>query len=186
MGYQQAVEKAWSAFLNLSPDDKPVTTKFLSDAYTIDPKARAVLSGPLDAPAKDHIAIILLHYLAAKLRSKTLPPLTGEWVDFNELEGGEGYYPAFKKRTIDRILKKYGHLPDSIKDTLGRFSGAIADKGDVGIVIYPLDGVPILITLSKADEEFGPDANILFDKNISNIFCTEDIVVLTEIVAHTI
>jgi len=38
--------------------------------------------------------------------------------------------------------------------------------------------------MSKADEEFGPDANILFDKNISGIFCTEDIVVLTELIVH--
>ena len=44
----------------------------------------------------------------------------------------------------------------------------------------------MLITIWKADDEFGPDANILFDKNITKIFCIEDTVVLTEIVAHTI
>ena len=56
----------------------------------------------------------------------------------------------------------------------------------MGIIIHPIQEVSILITISKADEEFGPDANILFDKNISDIFCTEDIVVLTEMVAHLI
>ena len=59
-----------------------------------------------------------------------------------------------------------------------------ADLGDVSIVVYPFKEVGILVKMSRADEEFGPDANILFDKNISGIFCTEDIVVLTEILVH--
>ncbi|MFA5143065.1 MAG: DUF3786 domain-containing protein [Candidatus Omnitrophota bacterium] len=186
MGYQQAIEKAWNTFSSLSADDKPVSVNLLSDTYTIDPKAKTILSGSCNVPAKDHISIILLHYLASKLKLKTVPSITGEWVDFNEIAGGAGYYPAFKKRTIDRILKKYGNDPDLIKDSLARFPGTIADKGDVGIVIRPFEEVAMLITLSKADEEFGPGANILFDKNISKFFCTEDIVVLTEIVAHAI
>ena len=62
--------------------------------------------------------------------------------------------------------------------------GEITDKGDVGVIIHPFKEVSILITMSRADEEFGSDSNILFDKNISEIFCTEDIVVLTEMVVH--
>ena len=62
--------------------------------------------------------------------------------------------------------------------------GEIADKRDVSVIIHPFKEISILITMSKADDEFGPDANILFDKNISKIFCTEDIVVLTEMVVH--
>lgn len=62
--------------------------------------------------------------------------------------------------------------------------GETADKGDAGIIIHPFKEISILITMSKADDEFGPDANILFDKNISNIFCTEDVIVLTEMVVH--
>jgi len=34
--------------------------------------------------------------------------------------------------------------------------------------------------MQRGDEEFGPEANILFDKSITDIFCTEDIVVLSE------
>ena len=187
MGYQQALEKAWDALSGLPDSSRTAhSVRFLADTYTINFRDKAVLSDSCNIPAKDHISIILMHYLAAKLKFKKLPPLTGQWVDFNELEGGEGYYPAFRKRTIDRILKKYGDNPDPIKDALSRFPGETADKGDVGIIIRPLEEIAILITLSRADEEFGPGANILFDKNISQIFCTEDIVVLTEMVVHAL
>ena len=152
--------------------------------YTINIKNKTILSDSCNVPAKEYIAILLLHYLARRSKAGQLPVSTGEWVDFNEIEGGEGYYAAFKKRTIDRVLKKYAPNPDSLKEVISRMPGEIADKGDVGIIIHPFNEISILITMSKADEEFGPDANILFDKNTSQIFCTEDIVVLTEMVVH--
>ena len=43
-----------------------------------------------------------------------------------------------------------------------------------------------MIKVSRADEEFGADAAILYDRSIERIFCVEDIVVLTEIVVHAL
>jgi hypothetical protein len=40
--------------------------------------------------------------------------------------------------------------------------------------------------LWRGDEEFGPEANLLFDRSITEIFCTEDVVITAEIVASTI
>ena len=40
-----------------------------------------------------------------------------------------------------------------------------------------------MILIWRADEEFGPEANMLFDESIKRIFCTEDIVVLAGTVA---
>ena len=177
---------AWEALSETQSKEKVFRIGLLSDNYTIDVDKSTVLSDSRNVPAKEYVSLILLHYLAAKLRLKTLPPQTGTWIDFKELEGGEGYYPAFKKRTITCVLKKYGSNPGSIKDVLRRMPGEESDKGDAGIVINPFKEISILITLSKADEEFGADANILFDQNISDIFCMEDIVVLTEMVVHAI
>ncbi|MDD5427776.1 MAG: DUF3786 domain-containing protein [Candidatus Omnitrophica bacterium] len=185
MSYQQAIEKAWGAISATADDgNKQVKVKLLGDTYTVDLKAKTILSDSCNVPAKEYVSIILLHYLAKKANLKELPRPTGEWIDFKELAGGEGYYPAFKKRTIDRIVKKYGADPDALKTVLRRMPGKPGDKDDVSVVIRPFEETAILITMSKADEEFGPDAAILFDKNISAIFCTEDIVVLTEMVVH--
>lgn len=186
MGYQRALEKAWEALSEAGPGENTFRIGLLSDNYTVNIAERTVFSDSCNVPAKEYVSIIILHYLAAKLRSKSLRAQTGTWIDFKELEGGEGYYPAFKKRTIDRVLKKYGSAPKAIFEALKRLPGESADKESAGIVIHPFKEVSIRITLSEADEEFGPDANILFDKNISDIFCTEDIVVLTEMVVHTL
>lgn len=183
MSYAQAIEKAWSRVSALTTE-KRFSVPFMSDAYSINLADRQIMSDSCNTPAKDYTSIILLHYLIKKLTYGTLPPPSGEWIDFNQLEGGEGYYPAFKKRTIDHVVKKYGADPDSLLKLTERMNAKKSDVNDVGLIVYPFGEIGILITMSKADEEFGPDANILFDKNISKIFCTEDIVVLTEIVVH--
>lgn len=182
MSYAAAIEKAWADVSQSS--QKTFSIKLLSDTYEIDIVRKQVLSASCNVPAKDYVTIILLHYLAQKLALKTLPAPAGEWIDFNQLEGGEAYYPTFRKRTIDRVIKKYGQKPEELLKAAQRFQSKKGPVGDVSVIIYPFEEVGILMKMSKADEEFGPDANILFDKNISKIFCTEDIVVLTEILVH--
>lgn len=183
MGYVKAIEKAWEDVLNLTKDAR-FSVKLLSDVYEIDLNNRTVFSASCNMPAKDYISIICLHYLAQKLKLTILPDLTGEWIGFNQLDGGEGYYPAFKKRTIDHIVKKYGADPDELLKVIERLPAKKASVGDIGVTIAPFDNVLILVTMWRQDDEFEPSADILFDKNISKILCTEDIVVLTEHLVH--
>lgn len=168
MGYTQAITVAWNDLAKYA-NAGPVEVKFMNDRYSVSLRERSVLSLSCNIPAKEHAAVIILHYLKIVLGPGGLPELTNEWIDFNQIEGGEEYYPAYKRRTIDVLARKYG--------------GAGADSS---FVLDVFEGVSLLIKLWSADEEFGPGANILFDKNIGKIFRTEDIVVMTEIAVHSI
>ena len=127
------------------------------------------------------MSILILHYLAQKLRG--LPALSSQWLTFRELSGIEGYYNAYQKRSIEPIIRKYGNNPDALKEVLRRLPGKLSEGGDISIIIEAFTDVPVLIKFWKPDAEFGPDANMYFDASIKNIFCTEDIVVLAQIVA---
>ena len=184
MSYVRALEKAWEDLTGLS-DRKRLSVKMLSEIYDIDLERHLATASSSGAPAKDHVTVILLHYLARKLAMKgELPAPCGEWIDFRELEGGEAYYPAFRKRTIDRVVKKYGSRPRELVRVAQSMPAKVEAMEDAAVAVYPFAEVGILIKISAADEEFGPDANILFDREIPAIFCTEDIVVLTEIIVH--
>ncbi len=180
MSYEAALQKGWEELSKLNPG-KNLSVKFLGDEYTVDFAEKKVLSLSCNVAAKDFTAILILHYLAHKL--KGLPALTGEWKTFKELSGVEGYYSAFRNRAIDPIIRKYGSHPEGLLTALERLPVKRVDQGDVGIVLEAFAGVPVLITLWRSDEEFGPEANMLFDKSIAQIFCTEDIVVLAGFVA---
>ena len=180
MSYAAALEKGWEDLSKLNPG-KTLAVKFLGDEYTLDFGEKKVLSLSCNVPAKDFAVILLLHYLAQKL--KGLPALTGEWMAFKELSGIEGYYSAFRSRAIEPLIRKYGSHPEGILQALDRLPAKKVDQGDVGIVLEAFQGVPVLITLWRGDDEFGPQGNMLFDKSITRIFCTEDIVVLAGFIA---
>ncbi len=183
MGYDVALKKAWSDLEKVMRDERK-SIRLLADEYVVDTEKKSVLSLACNLPAKDHLSILIVHYLIQKL--KGIPSITGEWISFKQLDGGEGYFPAFKKRAIDPILRKYGSKPETLLETMERFKAKRVRLADINIVLEVLDGVPVLITLQRADEEFSPEANILFDKSIKDIFCTEDAVVLAEFVASVI
>ena len=183
MSYDAALSKAWLALESLTKEKK-ISTRFLSDEYAVDLMNRHVMSLSCNAPCKDYISILILHYLQQKL--KGLPSINGEWISFKQLEGGQGYYPAFKKRVIDPVMRKYGWHPDALLELIERFKTKSVQLADASIVLDVFDGVPVLITLWRGDEEFGPEANVLFDKSIKDIFCTEDIVILAEFIARNI
>jgi len=180
MGYEAAFKKAWEDLSKLKPGNN-LSVKFLADEYSIDTEEGKIISLSCNVPAKELTGILILHYLARKI--KGLPGLAWEWLTFREFSGVEGYYEAYRKRCIMPIIRKYGKNPDSVKGVLERLPGRIAEGGDVAIQIEAFAGVPVLIKLWKADPEFGPDANMYFDASIKNIFCIEDIIVLAGIVA---
>lgn len=180
MGYEIAINKAWEELAALGLEES-AAVKFLADEYSIDINARKLVSFACNVPAKDFPSILILHYLIQKL--KGLPALTGEWLTFRELSGIEGYYSAFKKRSIDPIIRKYGKNPAGIFNVLERLQAKKTNGADASIVVEAFKGVPVLIKVWQQDDEFAPDANIFFDKSITRIFCTEDIVVLASLVA---
>jgi hypothetical protein len=184
MSYAPALEKAWLSLSEVSGHDMyPV--RFLADTYTVSPAQRTVVSDACNVPAKDLSAILIVHYLARKL--KGLPPVSGEWLTFRELVRIEGYYPAFKQRVVSPLVRKYGKRPWALKETAERFGAAsaaqAAEDADAAVIVHPCDGVPMLIKLWAADDEFGPDAAVFFDCSITGIFCTEDIIVLAQLVS---
>ncbi len=183
MGYEVALKKAWEDLAKLKPA-KILSVKFLADEYSIDVQARRALSLSCNTAAKDFFSILILHYLVKKIEG--LPRPTGAWFTFRELSGVEGYFDAYHKRSIEPIIRKYGKNPEAIKSALNRFPAEPIPGGDFGIVIQAFEGVPVLVKLWKADEEFGPDANMYFDSSVTGIFCTEDIVVLAGIIGSSL
>ncbi|NQT47135.1 MAG: DUF3786 domain-containing protein [Candidatus Omnitrophica bacterium] len=164
MGYEVAVSKAWAGLEGVA-QEKNYSIKFLGDEYAVDLPKRSIFSTSCNVPAKTQFVVLILHYLTQKI--KGLPRVKGEWISFKELDGGQAYYSVFKKRVLERIAKKYEKI----------------QSDDSEKVLDVFEGVPILVRFWKGDDEFGPEANVLFDKSIPDIFCTEDIVVLAECIA---
>jgi hypothetical protein len=183
MSYKVALEKAWEE-LKKGGGKSKFTVRFFADEYEIDPDARRVVSLSCGVPPREHVAVLLLHY--SLRRAGSMPEAGEDWISFKELPGGREYFDAFKKRAIDAVVRKYGDDPEKIFSCLERLPGRKFRYGDAGIVLEAFANVPVLITVWGRDEEFSADANVLFDRSIAEIFCTEDVAVLAGIAAREI
>ena len=183
MSLEPAIVKAWGAIsgVNLITN---TSVQFLGDEFVVDVNDKKILMLPHKTPADDCLIVLILHYLAQKITG--LPVPTGEWLSLTGLSIVLGFAEVFKKRAIDMIVRKFGSDPDGIYKVLEKAPGQKVNQADAAITLEAFEGIPVLIELWQADEEYGPEGNILFDKNITQIFCTEDILVFAEVVARTI
>lgn len=183
MKLELAITMSWDNLLGsgISNDTK---VKFLGDEYIVNIKLRKILSLPHNTPIEDHLTVLILHYLSQKIAG--LPVVSGEYLSFNGISVINSFTEVFKKRSTDVIMKRYGDNIFDILSVLHNLPAQKINRADVAIVVEAFEGVPILIELWEADEEFGSEANILFDKTIMKIFCVEDIVVLAEVVARAV
>lgn len=123
--------------------------------------------------------ILIIHYLN---RSSGLP-LSGQWVTFRQVPGGSGYYPAYVERALNPLVRIFGANPKFLIDAARPFGGWEVQQGDAAVTIFAFAHVPITFILWKGDEEFPPEANVLFDSTITENLSTEDVEVLCQMVA---
>ena len=119
--------------------------------------------------------ILILHYLL----HASGEPLTGRTIDFRQVPEGGFYWSAFVSRAKKPLLETFGHdLPLYVKVAAG-MGGEPQPLGDAAARFMVFPRVPITHVLWGGDEEFPPEANILFDDTIPRYLPTEDIAALS-------
>ncbi|MDP2921410.1 MAG: DUF3786 domain-containing protein [Candidatus Omnitrophota bacterium] len=182
MGYDIALKKSWDALEGSAIKERYV--RFFNDEYEINYSDRIVLSMSCNAPAKDYYKLLILHYLANQ--HKVASASADKWISFKELDGGESYFSAFRKRAIDPVIKKYGDNPLAIIERGKSFNAEKIGTGTAAISINAFPKIKIAIILWAKDEEFSAECSMLFNQEIKEILPTEDVAVLGGITAALI
>jgi len=118
--------------------------------------------------------ILIMHYLV----NTTGEPLSGRDIDFRSVPEGGFYWSAFVSRAKKPLLETFGHDPELYLQVAAALGGTIGAQGDASATFLAFPLVPVTHVLWRGDEEFPPDANILFDETISRHLSTEDIAAL--------
>jgi len=118
--------------------------------------------------------ILILHYLL----NATGEPLSGREIDFRNVPEGGFYWSAFVSRAKKPLLETFGQDLDLYREVAATLGGTPRDLGDASATFMAFPLVPVTHVLWHGDEEFPPEANILFDDTISSHLSTEDIAAL--------
>ena len=110
--------------------------------------------------------ILILHYLF----NASGEPLAGRTIDFRQVPEGGFYWSAFVSRAQKPLLATFGHDLGLYAKVVATLGGEPVPLGDAVARFLAFPRVPVTHVLWRGDEEFPPEANILFDETIPGIF----------------
>lgn len=120
--------------------------------------------------------ILMLHYLVT---AKGTPP-TGKPIGFKQLPGGCFEHGSFSREILAPLLDRFGKEPERLLEAAAKLGGVKASYGNVAVSIKAFPRVSVIIVLWRGDDEFPPNASILFDSTVTDYLSTEDMTVLCE------
>ncbi len=124
--------------------------------------------------------VLILHYMMGT----GCIDLSRKWIAYREIEGASFYFSAFAKRAIDPLKKVFGQNLKGLITAAKILGGKPIQFGDAGFEFNLFPRVPVQLIVWEGDDEFPPEANILFDQTIGSILSPEDIAWLAGMIVY--
>ena len=124
----------------------------------------------------------LLRYL---LESKAAR-WNGEWKTFREMPWGEMYIKPYTGRVLTRAAFSFGFRVAAFKAACEKMGAEAVKHGDAGYRFDLIGGYQMQILVWEGDDEFPPNAQVLYSDNFAEGFAAEDRVVAGDILISTI
>ena len=124
----------------------------------------------------------LLRYL---LESKAAA-WEGEWKTFREMPWGEMYIKPYTGRVLTRAAFTFGTRVEAFKAACEKMGALPLSHGDAGYEFTLIGDFRMRILVWAGDEEFPPNAQVLYTDNFAAGFAAEDRVVAGDILISII
>ena len=105
----------------------------------------------------------------------------GDWKTFREMPWGEMYIKPYTGRVLTRAAFTFGTRLDAFRAAAEKVGGRPVPHGDAGYEFDLIDGYRMQILVWAGDEEFPPNAQVLYSGNFADGFAAEDRVVAGDI-----
>ena len=128
------------------------------------------------------VQTFLLRYL---LESKQVA-WSGEWKTFREMPWGEMYIKPYTGRELTRAAFTFGTRVAAFKAACEKLGALPLPHGDAGFQFDLVGAYQMRILVWEGDEEFPPNAQVLYTDNFAQGFAAEDRVVAGDILISTI
>ena len=110
----------------------------------------------------------------------------GQWKTFREMPWGEMYIKPYTGRVLTRAAFTLGTRLDAFRTAAEKMGATPISHGDAGYQFELVPGYQMQILAWAGDEEFPPNAQVLYSDNFAEGFAAEDRVVAGDILISTI
>ena len=128
------------------------------------------------------VQTFLLRYL---LESKDVA-WAGQWKTFREMPWGEMYIKPYTGRVLTRAAFTFGTRVAAFKAAAEKMGAEPVKHGDAGYRFDLIGGYQMQILVWEGDDEFPPNAQVLYSDNFAEGFAAEDRVVAGDILISMI
>ena len=110
----------------------------------------------------------------------------GQWKTFREMPWGEMYIQPYTGRVLTRAAFTFSFRLDAFRAACEKMGAEAVQHGDAGYRFRLVDGYEMQILIWQGDDEFPPNAQVLYSDNFAEGFAAEDRVVAGDILISTI
>lgn len=158
-------------------ENRILTMELLGEQFAVSHPDFTIV-GP--APLTNAERILFLRYLLDG--RYTIPG--GQYLTYREFPWGEVYLQQFTGRCIKRFAFSYGGKPELLNKIMESLPAKRLSHSDAGWEVALMPGLTIQFLLWLGDEEFPPNAQILFSDNFRCAFTAEDLANVGDIVLN--
>ena len=110
----------------------------------------------------------------------------GNWKTFREMPWGELYIKPYTGRVLTRAAFTFGFKLEKFRAACEKMGAVAVKHGDAGYQLQLLPGFWMQIMVWEGDDEFPPNAQVLYTDNFEDGFAPEDRVVAGDILITAI
>ena len=110
----------------------------------------------------------------------------GTWKTFREMPWGELYIKPYTGRVLTRAAFTFGTRLEAFKAACEKMGATPLSHGDAGYQLDFVGGYAMQVLVWAGDDEFPPNAQILYSDNFEDGFAPEDRVVAGDILISVI
>ena len=110
----------------------------------------------------------------------------GNWKTFREMPWGELYIKPYTGRVLTRAAFTFGFKLEKFRAACEKMGAVAVKHGDAGYQLQLLPGFWMQIMVWGGDDEFPPNAQVLYTDNFEDGFAPEDRVVAGDILITAI
>ncbi|NLL39314.1 MAG: DUF3786 domain-containing protein [Clostridiales bacterium] len=106
----------------------------------------------------------------------SLAKFKDNWVSFEDLKGTSPFAAAFKKGIIEPFARTFSGNIDRLQFAMEAMGGKKLPYSDMGYQVDAFKCIPVRFLFWEGDDEFPPQANMLFDSSATDFIHGESIV----------
>ena len=110
----------------------------------------------------------------------------GQWKTFREMPWGDMYIKPYTGRVLTRAAFTFGTRLAAFRAAAEKMGAAPVKHGDAGYQFDLIGGYKMQILVWEGDDEFPPNAQVLYSDNFAEGFAAEDRVVSGDILISTV